>query len=177
MGEINKEYGGGLFALAVEEGIVQEILTEIRQLRPLLTPEYLHLLINPAVSKEKRVSLVGELLDGRVHEYLSNFLKLMTERSLASEIHSCFEEFEELYYEKFEIIKVRAESAVMLTDEQKDKLSKKLEAHTGKKVEIEYVIDKTLLGGMRILLGDRLFDDSVKLKLKEIEKILSGTVV
>lgn len=177
MSEINKEYGGGLFALAVEDGVVEEILSEIRQLRPLLTPEYLHLLINPAISKEKRISLAGELLDGRVHKYLSNFVKLMTERSLAGEVPSCFAEYEELYYEKFGIIKVRAESAIELTDAQKEKLQAKLESHTGKRVEIEYVIDNTLLGGMRVLLKDRLFDDSVKMKLKEIGAILSDTVV
>lgn len=177
MGEINKEYGGGLFALAVEEGIAEGMLAEIRQLIPLFTPDYLHLLINPAIPKEKRVALVGELLDGRVHPYLANFVKLMTERRLAGDIPACFAEYESLYYDTFGIIKARAESAVELTDAQKEKLQKKLEANTGKKVEIEYVIDETLIGGMRVLLNGRLFDDSVKMKLKEIGGILSDTVV
>lgn len=177
MSEINKEYGGGLFALAVEEGVEMELLAESRELSKLLSAEYLHLLINPAIPKETRISLVGEVLDGRVHPYLANFVKLMTERGLVSEIHSCFTEYESLYYDRFGIIKARAESAVELTDAQKEKLRQKLEAHTGKTVEIEYVIDKALIGGMRVLLNGRLFDDSVKMKLKEIGAILSDTVV
>ncbi len=177
MNDIITEYGGGLFALASEEHIEETLLYETRALSELLTPEYLHLLINPALPKEKRISMAGELLDGRVHQYISNFVKLMIERSLAGEIVSCFGEFERLYYEKFGIIKVRAESAVELSGEQKKKLAAKLEENTGKTVEIEYVIDKTLIGGMRLVFSDRLLDDSIKLKLSEIGGALSAVVV
>ena len=177
MNNITTEYGGGLFALAEEEHLEEELLLETRALSPLLTPEYLHLLINPSLSKEKRISLAGELLDGKVNKYIANFVKLMVERSLAGEIVSCFKEYERLYYEKFGIIKVKAESAVELSDVQKEKLLAKLCAHTGKRVEVEYVVDKALIGGMRLLFNDRLVDDSIKLKLKEIGAVLSGTVV
>ncbi len=177
MNDIITEYGGGLFALAEEEHLEEELLHETGTLSGLLTPEYLHLLINPALPKEKRISLAGELLDGRVNKYISNFVKLMVERSLAGEIVSCFKEYERLYYDKFGIIKVRAESAVELSAEQKEKLTKKLCSHTGRRVEIEYIIDETLIGGMRILFSDRLIDDSIRLKLSEIGGILSGTVV
>lgn len=177
MNEIITEYGGGLFALAAEDHLEQQLLNETRQLSELLTPEYLRLLIDPSLPKSKRISLAGELLDGRAHQYISNFVKLMIERSLAGEIVKCFGEFERLYYEKFGIIKVRAESAIELSDEQKKKLCEKLSLHTGKTVEIEYIIDKTLIGGMRLVFSDRLLDDSIKLKLSEISNALSCVVV
>ena len=72
---------------------------------------------------------------------------------------------------------MRAESAVELDDAQKEKLRQKLESHTGKRVEIEYVIDKTLIGGMRIVQSDRLIDDSIKQKLGEIGGLLASTVI
>ncbi|MBE6626750.1 MAG: ATP synthase F1 subunit delta [Ruminococcaceae bacterium] len=177
MNNITTEYGGGLFALAEEEHLEEELLLETRALTPLLTPDYLHLLINPSLSKEKRISLAGELLDGRVNKYTANFVKLMVERGFADEIVSCFGEYERLYYEKFGIIKVRAESAVELSEEQKEKLNAKLCSHTGKRVEIEYVVDKTLIGGMRIVQSDRLIDDSIKQKLGEIGGLLASTVI
>ena len=86
MNEIIKEYGEGLFALAVEEGLCDRILEETRMLTPLMTAEYTRLLINPNFPKEKRIAIAGELLDGRVHPYVANFVKLMTERRLASEL-------------------------------------------------------------------------------------------
>ena len=59
MNNITAEYGGGLFALAEEEHLEEELLLETRALSPLLTPDYLHLLINPSLSKEKRISLAS----------------------------------------------------------------------------------------------------------------------
>lgn len=177
MNEIMTEYGGGLFALAVEEGLEKRILEEVRVLSDSLTEDYLRLLINPNLTKEKRVAIVGELLDGRVHPYTANFVKLMTERRLASALKGCFCEYERLYYEKFKIVRVLAESAIGLTDEQKKKLEEKLEKHIGQQLEICYEINPSLIGGVRIRYSNRELNDSVRQKLDEIGAVLTDTVI
>ena len=177
MNEIIKEYGGGLFALALEEGVCEQILHETRMLIPLITSDYTRLLINPNIQKEKRIAIVGELLDGRVHPYIANFVKLMTERRLASELVGCFGEFERLYYEHFSVIVVTAESAVELSDGQKKRLEEKLTANTGCRIEVNYRINKELIGGMRLFYNNREIDDSIKSRLTEIGAVLSETVI
>ena len=177
MNEIIKEYGGGLYALAAEEHLEEGLLSEIRLLRDFLTPDYVRLLIHPAVPKEERVGLVSQLLDGRVHPYLSSFVKLMTERSLAAEIVGCFGEYERLYYEAFAIVRVRAESAAPLNDGQKQKLENKLTTSTGHRVEIAYEVNPSLLGGMRLMFDNRQIDDSVRTRLREISDRLAGVVL
>ena len=177
MNEIVKEYGGGLYALAEESGLEKVLLSETRMLSPLFSDEYVHLLINPDVPKDERIAMIGELLNGRVNQYLTNFVKLMTERGIATEIRGCFDEYERLYYENTGVVRVTAESPVELTDPQKEKLEAKLSAHVGHEVEIEYVINTSLIGGMRLSYNNRLIDDSVATKLKEIGERLSGVVV
>lgn len=177
MNDTVREYGGGLFALALEENCADTILEESRALIPLFTREYTHMILDPAVAKSERVAMVGELLDGRVHVYLANFVKLMTERRLASEINDCFHEFQRLYYETFGIVRVRAESAVELSDSQKKRLEEKLIKHTGAKIEVSYTVDPSLIGGMRLVLDNRTIDSSVKARLKEIGAVLSDTTV
>lgn len=177
MNDTAREYGGGLFALALEENAADQILGESRALRTLFTREYTHMLIDPSVPKAERVTMVGELLDGRVHEYLANFVKLLTERRLVSEIDGCFREFERLYYETFAIARVRAESAVALSDSQKKRLEEKLEKHTGSRIEITYEVVPSLIGGMRLVMDNRTIDDTVKARLTEIGAVLSDTVV
>lgn len=177
MNEIIKEYGGGLFALAEEEGLEAQILSESRALKEALTREYTRLLIDPNLSKEERVAVVGDLLDGRVHPYLANFVKLMTERRLAMELGECFDEFERLYYEKFKIVRVLAESAIELTDDQKKRLEDKLAKLTGCRTEVIYRINSEIIGGMRLFYNNREIDDSIKSKLNEIGAVLSDTVI
>ena len=177
MNDIVKEYGGGLFSLALESGMEQDILAEVRVLFPLFTDEYVRLLINPDIPKPERLSLVSDALDGRVNRYLSSFVKLMTERGIADDIRGCFTEYERLYYETSGIVRVTAESTVELSDAQKARLSEKLSAHVGHPVEITYVINRDLIGGMRLSYNNKLIDDSVAAKLKEIGERLSGVVV
>lgn len=177
MNEVITEYGRGLFSLAYEEGLEKEILSEIRIISPMMTDEYVHLLIDPEISKAERIALVEDAFGGRTHEYLTNFVKLMTERGIASEIQGCFREFERLYYETSGIVLVKAESTVELTDAQKEKLVEKLEKYLASKVEITYSLNPALIGGMRLSYNNKLIDDSISSKLKVISDRLSGTTV
>ncbi|MBQ4354646.1 MAG: ATP synthase F1 subunit delta [Clostridia bacterium] len=177
MNEIITEYGGGLFLLAEEEGLEDQLLGETRMLASLLTADYTRLLINPNLPKEQRIAIVGELLDGRVHPYMANFVKLMTERRLASALKGCFGEYERLYYEKFRVVRVLAESAVELSEAQKKRLEEKLTAHTGCRIEVRYSINPSLIGGMRLFYNNREINDSIKSRLTEIGAVLSDTVV
>ena len=97
MKETVKEYGGGLYELAVDEGLEEVLLEQTRVLRGILEPEYLHLLTTPGIPKTERTALASEALDGRVHPYLANFVGLMVERGSAYDIPACFEEYERRY--------------------------------------------------------------------------------
>lgn len=177
MKEIVKEYGGGLFELAVDEGLDGTLLCETRALRGLLEPSYLRLLTTPGIPKTERVGLVAEALDGRVHPYLANFVKIMVERGSAYEIPGCFDEYERRYFQHHGIIRAKVESAVPLTDSQREKLTVRLEARTGKKIELTCVVTPDLLGGIRLSFDNRLLDDTARAKLKTIAGSLSGAVL
>ncbi len=177
MKEIAKEYGGGLYELAVDEGLEEVLLEQTRALRGILEPAYLHLLTTPGIPKTERTALAAEALDGRVHPYLANFVGIMVERGSAYEIPACFEEYEQRYFRQHGIIRATAESAVPLTDVQREKLTARLEARTGKKIELTCVVTPDLLGGVRLSFDNRLLDDTARAKLKTIAGSLSGAVL
>lgn len=110
MNEIVREYGAGLFELAAEENCADELLTEEREIKKLLSREYLHFLIDPSVSKEERKNCVRQAFSG-VHPYLLNFMLLMTERGLATEIPGSFGEYEKLYYDRYKIVRATPRQA------------------------------------------------------------------
>lgn len=177
MKETVKEYGGGLFELAVDEGIEESLLSQTRLLRDIFTPSYMHLLTTPAISKCERIGLVAEALDGRVHSYLANFVKLMVERGAAYELCECFDEYESRYLQKHGILRAVAESAIPLTDKQRETLTARLESRTGKKIEMTYRVIPELLGGIRLSFDNRLVDDTVRSALSEIANSLTVAVV
>lgn len=175
--ETSREYGCGLFYLACEEGICETVLEETKLLSDLFTDDYVHILANPEIPKAERLKLIDELLGGKFNEYVVNYVMLMIERGHADIIRASFKVYEKMYLEKFLYVKVKAESAYPLTDEQKEKLVSKIERHTGRHAMIEYKINKRLIGGMRITYDNKCIDDSIKTKLKEIGAVLADTTV
>jgi F-type H+-transporting ATPase subunit delta len=60
-----------------------------------------------------------------------------------------------------------------LTDKQKESIVEKLLQTAGYlSLEMNYQIDKKLLGGMRIRIGDRIMDNSIQTKLEEMTRKL-----
>ena len=68
---------------------------------------------------------------------------------------------------------VSVESAVPLTDAQKQAIEEKLKESTSYvTLEMDYKTDESLIGGMRIRIGDRLLDTSLRTKLSELTEAL-----
>ena len=68
-------------------------------------------------------------------------------------------------------------TAVALTDEQKQRLQKKLELEVGKTVQMHCLVDPSVMGGVRAELDGRLLDSTVKNKIDSIRDNLRKTVI
>ncbi len=75
------------------------------------------------------------------------------------------------------IVKAKAYSSISLSSEQIIKLEKKLSEQSGKTVEIENIIDNSLLGGIMIKFNDVVIDGTLKGKLKSLENNLNRIIV
>jgi len=179
MNDAAKEYGSALFELAKEEGIDREILGEVRTIRTLFeeTPAYVRLLASPNIPKEERILCLDQLLSGKVHPYTLNFLKIITERGHAAVVSGCFDEFERLYYETHGIIRAQAESAIALTESQKERLTARLAEVTGKQVELTCKVNPGLIAGIRLTVSNKLYEGSVKAKLAAIGENLASVTL
>ena len=176
MSELVNEYGRALADLAKEEGLEDLFLEETAAVRTVFTenPGYAQLISNPQLTKAERVDLVQTAFGGRVHPYLLNFMKLLTERGYAYKTADFMAEYERLYCVRHNIIKAKALTAVPLTDAQREKLARKLEQKTGKEIRLTCETDATLLGGIRLLVDNTLYDGSVRASLEEIRKSLAS---
>jgi len=69
------------------------------------------------------------------------------------------------------MLSVQVVTAIKPTAEILTKIKKKLEAKHGP-VEIESVVDPTVVGGVNLVIGSRSFDNTIKNKLKKIKTLL-----
>ncbi len=172
---ISKTYGDALFELAVEEDKVDVLLEEIEQLRKVLSEneEFGRLMNHPKIVKEEKIQVARNVFEGRVSNELLGFLTIIISKDRYKEIDAILEYFtaQVKRYKGIGVAKVT--TAVPLREEQCREITQKLLDTTGyKKMEIEYDLDESLIGGMVIRIGDRVVDSSIKTKLSELQKDL-----
>lgn len=179
MSQVANVYAQGLYSLAREEQQEETFLQQLEVLREAFSrePDFLRLLSSHNLTKQERCQVLEDSFRDRVHPYILNFMKLLTEKSYIRQFPMCCKVFTEFYNEAHNILPVQAVSAVELSQAQKDRLTRKLEAITGKKIQLSCRIDGACLGGLRLDYDGRRVDGTVANTLVEISNMLKNTVL
>ena len=172
-------YGQGLYALAKEESLEKEILQQLQTLQTAFAeaPAFLKLLGSANVPKAERLEIIDSSFRDKVHIYVLNFLKLLTEKGHIAHFEMCLESYQAQYNEDQGILQVRAVSAVALTPAQQETLTGKLTAITGKKIQLVCKVDASVLGGVRLSYNGVQVDGTVESRLQAMEKMLKNTTL
>ncbi len=172
---ISKTYGDALFELAVEEDKVDALLEEIRQLQQVLSEngEFGRLMNHPKIIKEEKIQVAKNVFGGRLSDELLGFLIIIISKDRYRDIDAILDYFvaEVKQYKGIGVATVT--TAVPLREEQCRKIERRLLDTTSyTKMEMNYLLDKSLIGGMVIRIGDRVVDSSISTKLNELQKEL-----
>lgn len=172
------EYGKALFLLAKEDGKYDEYISDLFLLTEAFkqNEKYISLLDTPAVPKDEKLSLIDDSL-GTLNQNIINLVKILCEKHSVYSVFDIHKTFISLYNEEMGIEEVTAITAVPMTDEQKERLKKKLESITEKHIIVKNVIDKNILGGMKLRYSGKQIDGSLKSRLSEFEKKIKSTVI
>jgi F-type H+-transporting ATPase subunit delta len=179
MKHIGMEYASALYGLAKDEGLDKRILGEMNLLGEVIgqNREYLKILSAPNLSQEERCSVADEALRGKVHPYVLNFLKILIEKGYARSFPDCCACYESLYNEDHGILRVKATTAVRLSETQLQQLQKKLESSTGKQIALVNTVDRGILGGVRLDFDGKRMDDTVRHRLDALRDMLENTTL
>ena len=179
MTQIGINYAYALYDLATEENQTEQILQQLQSLNESFAaePVFLRLLSAPNVPKEERCEVVDKSFRHKVHPYVLNFLKILTERGYARYFSDCCKAFEERYNADNGIMPVCAVTAVPLNPDQSARLAEKLQTITGKIVKIQNRVDPACLGGVRLIYDGKQVDGTVQSRLDAIGSLLKNTVL
>ena len=151
-------YGGALYDLAKDEGLSAQILADLGAFAAVFreNPDYRRLLTEPSIPKAEREALLDEAWKDALHPYTLNFVKLLCANGTVSQLPDC----ETVY------------RAAPIREELQEKLRQKLEAKTGKHVELTVKDEPDLIGGVKLTMGGVQYDGTVRHHLDELQRIL-----
>ena len=172
---LGKEYGEALFELAHDEHILEAMDGELSDIAALMKaePEFVRLLCSRAIERDARVRVVDETFGGRAHAYIVNFMKLLVEK----ERFHCFQDSLDWFHQRcndaFGIVEASVTSAVPLTENDREALRQKLESISGRKVNLFAHVDPSVIGGVRVEMEGRRYDNTIQNKLGRLKQTMA----
>jgi F-type H+-transporting ATPase subunit delta len=136
-------------------------------------PEIATILNHPVIRITRKLDLLETLLPLSEHPSLAPFFRLLVQRRRFNLLERIEKHLKLLYRKKFMIVSALVKSALPLTREEKEKLTRGLSQKVGGTIELETQIDPTIQGGLLIHVGDMVLDSTVRTRLKHLQEKLA----
>ena len=172
---ISKTYGEALFELAAEEQKLDELFEEAKAVREILKEhtDFGKLMTHPRISKEEKALVAEEVFKGRISSEMVGFLRIIIEKGRFAELDETLTYFIDRVKEEKRIGVAFVTTAEELDENTCAKVEKRLLDTTKyETMEMYYIVDPSIIGGMVIRIGDRVIDSSITTKLNELKKQL-----
>ena len=172
---VSQTYGEALVELANEEGIASSMLEEIQSVREIIkdNPEFVKLMLHPGIAKQEKLQVVDKVFKDMVSDQLTGLIRIIVENERFKDIDSVFQYYIDKVKESQGIGVVYVTTPLELDDKEKSNIvARLLETTDYKSLEMNYAIDKSLIGGMIVQIGDRYVDSSIRNRLDDLTKEL-----
>ena len=176
LNSVTTPYAEAFLQVANEMQQTEEIVLQVKELIKLIgeSPELEKALSSPVLEKESKKNILIQLFSEKINHSLLNLLKLLADRQRIGILVPILERFLEIYRENSNIALATVTSAVELSDEQKDLITKKISAIAGtEKLELVTKTDSTLIGGFVASVGSKVIDASIASQIRKLGLSLS----
>lgn len=172
---ISKIYGDALLELAADEDKVDIFSQEIRGIQSVLkeNSDFGKLLLNPRISLDNKITVVKNVFTGRISNELVGFLSLIVMKGRYAKADEIIQYFLDCVKELKGICVAYVTTPLPLSEKQKKNVEDKLLQTTKyNELEMHYLLEDKLIGGMQIRIGDRIVDSSVHTKIMKMQQEL-----
>ncbi|TYO96563.1 ATP synthase F1 subunit delta [Desulfallas thermosapovorans] len=173
-GAVAGRYAEALYEIALKEKLVDQLEAELKSVVEVIegSEQLKKVLFHPRITAAEKKEVLNGLFKDHISGIAMDFLGLVVDRQREVYIADITAYFTGLANKARNISDVQVTSAVELTKEEKKKLAAVLAKSTGKKVKLSYNVDKELLGGLVVRVGDKVIDGSVRTRLQTLREHL-----
>ncbi|QOR66509.1 F0F1 ATP synthase subunit delta [Cytobacillus suaedae] len=174
IGIVAKRYAVALFQIANEQNALDQFEGELRTVKQVFSenPELFAVLQNPKLALDRKKGMISAAFTGLSTSVL-NTLMILLDRHRINIVIDMVEDFIKIANEARGIEDAKVYSVRPLTEDEKNTISSSFAAKVGKSaLRIENIVDKALIGGVKLRIGNRIYDGSVSGKLARLEREL-----
>tara|TARA_B100000900_G_scaffold141995_1_gene120352 strand:+ start:617 stop:1165 length:549 start_codon:yes stop_codon:yes gene_type:complete len=168
-------YAKALLATAQEQKGVDQVAQDMESIFTTIdnSQELKAVLSSPVISAELKGNTLQSVFE-KVSPVVKTFLALVAENNRANHLDGIAVKYKQLYQDLLGKQEANVTTATTLTPELEKAVMEKIKTLTDKKVELVSTVDKDIIGGFILRLGDQQFDASVANQLQSLEHKLSN---
>ncbi|MEN6351486.1 MAG: ATP synthase F1 subunit delta [Syntrophomonas sp.] len=171
---VARRYAEAFFSIAREANKIDDFQQELEKIVATidqtenLKEYFAHLLIPAKAKKEVATKIFGNA----VSQLTLNFLLMIIDKRRENYIGVITEEYKDMADESRNITKADLIAAVNVPDEDIKTLADKLSASMGRTVQLKLKVDQSLIGGLKLKIGDQIIDGTVAKRLQMLRNKL-----
>jgi F-type H+-transporting ATPase subunit delta len=171
-----KRYVGALFAAARENDQIDPIYDALENLHREFQelPDLEHYIISPEVPSSRKLEVLLTAVGPDAPDSLKRFFQIVIQKNREEILPWIFQSFQHFREENLGQVPVEVTTAVDVSPDIKDEITRFLHRLTPKIPVVKWNIDPDLLGGYRILIENRCYDYSLHRQLTNLREQMAG---
>ena len=171
---LDRRYALALYEVAEEKGKVDEYIQELEEICNLIdtNQDFYNIIKHPQISTTKKKEIFKSIFKNNLDDDILSFLLLLIDKDRILYLREKLDAMEKIKLERNNTVIAKVKSVIPLTKEEVSKLKDKLETKYKKKVIIEPEIDKSIIGGLYVMVGNEVIDGTIKSKLEEMKTLM-----
>lgn len=172
---IDKVYAKSLFELAEAKGgraLLEELSGELDELVDLIrkNPSFEEFIASRIIAAEAKEATMRRVFEGRISDHVLNTMLLLNRKDRGGRFVRVAVAFDEMVQERFGKVEVDVYTRMPIPEDQLAALKAQLQAALGREPVVYSYTDETMLGGIRVRVGDKLVDASFTTRVRAIRE-------
>ena len=171
-------YATSLFELALDTGgreRIEEVLGELEEVLEMARSDasFNEFLASRVVAKREREGSLRTIFEGRVTQLTLSFLLLLNEKERLAHLPAIVAALDALVQGLFGRVEVDVFTSAPIGADELSAIRERLASALSKEVVVHPYTDATMIGGVKLRLGDRLIDGSIATQLRKFRERLT----
>jgi F-type H+-transporting ATPase subunit delta len=165
-------YATALFELALESKAVDQVQSDLNAFDALVaaSPDLTRLVRSPVfTAEEQEKALIAVLDKAGIKGTAANFLRVVASNRRLFAVREMIRGFNALVAQHKGEVTAQVTVAEALNDVRMGEIRDALKQVTGKDVQVDVEVDPSIIGGLKVKLGSRMVDASLRTKLNSIK--------
>ncbi|WP_243544420.1 ATP synthase F1 subunit delta [Pseudodesulfovibrio tunisiensis] len=172
---VSRRYAKALFAIGTAKGEadLKAYGDQLMELAGALeqSPEALGFFRDPTFNTEEKKSVLTRIIEKMsMDQMVRNFCDLLAEKGRLEQIPAIASDYKDMLDVAQGIVTGELVTVKELSEERKTELKGRLEEKAGKKLELAFAVDKDILGGVVLKIGDKVLDASLRAQLQNLKE-------